>query len=256
MSIINITESQDGDTIVLHFQTDAPRINAYTLASTIVAIADAAKEANSAINHGFDIEIVVEGFSGGSFRVSISAIYESAKNLFSAKGALTAIICSIIAAGIYQKVFHKDVKVIINTDEVIIEQGDNKIIVPRNIYDATQEAEKNPKFRSAITKTFEAVARDEQIEGIAMVQSLDSPPPKFVITRDDILKAALPSNAEPDYRILTERAELYIVKAILESGNRKWEFRWRGFKIVAPVKDKGFHERFRAHKVTIAPGTN
>ncbi len=45
MAIINVNESRDGDSIVLHFQTDSRRINAYTLASTLVAVADAAKAA-------------------------------------------------------------------------------------------------------------------------------------------------------------------------------------------------------------------
>lgn len=46
--------------IVLHFDTEDTRINAYTFASTLVALADAAKAANASVNPGCEIEVVVE----------------------------------------------------------------------------------------------------------------------------------------------------------------------------------------------------
>lgn len=254
MATINISKFPDGDSVVLHFQTESRRINAYTLASSLVAIADAAKAANAAINPGFDIEIVVEAVGPGSFRVQIAALYKSTKDLFSTRGAATAIICSVIAGYILHVTLSDDVKVIINTDEVIIEHGNDRIIVPRDVYDAVQVAEKNPEFRAAVAKTFDAIADDSEVTGLAFVESIDSPPPDFVIPRDAIQNAAAPPVREPEERVKIEPADLYIVKAILERGRRKWEFSWRGFKITAPVTHDEFHARFRAHEITIAPG--
>jgi len=59
---------------------------------------------------------------------------------------------------------------------------------------------------------------------------------------------------DPDNRVITESAELQIVKAILKKSNRKWEFVWRGITISAPVVHEGFYKEFFAHEITIAPG--
>ena len=81
MPTVNISEFEDA--VVIHFATEGTRINAYTLASTLVALADAARAANSSINIGYDVEIVVESVAPGSFRVRIKALYSRARNLFS-----------------------------------------------------------------------------------------------------------------------------------------------------------------------------
>jgi hypothetical protein len=94
MRVIKISQFQDS--LVLHFSTDGNRINAYTLASTLVAMADAAKEANAAINPGYDIEVVVETLGPGSFRAKIRAIYTSSRNIFS-KQNLTTFVLAILA---------------------------------------------------------------------------------------------------------------------------------------------------------------
>jgi hypothetical protein len=59
---------------VLYFETPEQRINAYALASTLVALADAAKAAGRTLNSAVDIEIVVEALQSGSFKARITAI--------------------------------------------------------------------------------------------------------------------------------------------------------------------------------------
>ncbi len=58
MRILDIGKFENS--IVLHFDTEDTRINAYTFASTLVALADAAKAANTSVNPGCEIEVVVE----------------------------------------------------------------------------------------------------------------------------------------------------------------------------------------------------
>ncbi len=59
MATVKIAQFED--TLVLHFETQGQRINAYTLASTLVSISDAAKAAkaakadNVALNPGYEI---------------------------------------------------------------------------------------------------------------------------------------------------------------------------------------------------------
>jgi hypothetical protein len=189
MKVVDI--SNFDDSVVLHFETDTHNINAYTLASILVAIADAAKAANSTINAGCDVEIIVEALGAGSFRAKITALYKESKNLFSSQ-LVAGVIIGVITNYIYERTLAVDdsVKIEINTDEVIIVKGDEKIIVPRNIYDATREVEKNPKFTQAIEKTFHSIEKDEKVKGVGFVQNIVDPKPEVIIPRSAIISAS------------------------------------------------------------------
>jgi hypothetical protein len=253
MATVNI--AQFDDALVLHFETEGRRINAYTLASTLVAIADAAKAANASLNPGHEVEVVVEAIGPGSFRATIRALYKSKAGVL-AGHAFAAIVLGVIGNYIYERTFAADdsVKVEVNTDEVIIEHGNDRIIVPRVVYDATRQVEKNDNFPKAVSRAFDAVASDPQISGIGLVASIDSPPPEMVISRKAVQAAALLPIDTPNSRVVPEVVDLQILKAILERSKRKWEFMWRGVKISAPVTDEQFYINFFAHDITIAPG--
>lgn len=156
MAVINISEFED--TLVLHFETIGSRINAYTLASTLIAVADAAKAANECINPSQEIEVVVEALGPGSFRALIKALVKSRGGALAlVKDVLwSGIVLGVLGNYVYERTLSADnsVKVEVNTDEVIIQQGNDRIIVPRNIYDATREAEKNPEFQKSVVRIF------------------------------------------------------------------------------------------------------
>lgn len=253
MATVNI--AQFNDALVLHFETEGSRINAYTLASTLVAIADAAKAANASLNPGHEIEIVVEAVGPGSFRATIRALYKARAGVLAGQ-AVAAIVLGVLGNYIYERTFAADdsVRVEIHTDEVIIKHGNDQIIVPRNVYDATRQAEKNDNFPKAVSRAFDAVAKDESISGIGLVPRIDSPTPEIVIARSSIHAAALLPIDTPNSRVVPEVVDLQILKAILERSKRKWEFMWRGVKISAPVTDEQFYIDFFAHDITIAPG--
>jgi hypothetical protein len=253
--IATVKLSQFEDALVIHFATEGRRINAYTFASTLVALADAAKAANASINPGYEVEVVVEAIGPGSFRALIRTLYNKSRNLLGNQVVL-AIVVGIITNYIYERTFAMDnaVKVEIKTDEVIIKRGNDRIIVPRNIYDSTRIAEKNPNFSKAVTRAFDAIGRDTDIEGIGFVPAIDCPPPGVLIKRDEVQAAALLPIETPTDRIVPEQVDLQIIKAILQRSKRKWEFMWRGVKISAPVVDDKFYVDFFAHDITIAPG--
>ena len=253
MAIINI--AQFNETLVLHFETDGHRINAYTLASTLVAIADAAKAANASLNPGYEIEVVVEAVGPGSFRATIRTIYKSRAGILAVQ-AVAAVVLGVLGNYIYERTLAVDdtVKVEINTDEVIIKHGSDQIIVPRNIYDATRQVEKNENFPKALSRALDAVANDEEVLGFGLVQRIDSPPPEIIIGRPALLAASLQPIDTPNNRVVPEIVDLQILKAILERSKRKWEFMWRGVKISAPVTDEQFYVNFFAHDIIIAPG--
>jgi hypothetical protein len=253
MATIRIAEYEKG--LVLHFETLEQRINAYTLASTLVNIADAAKAANRTINAGYEIEILVEAFGSGSFRAKINALYRSAENLFSTE-SLRAVILSVIANFIYEQIHppSEPVKIIIQADEVIIDQGKNRIIVPRNVYSATRDAANNPQFVDSLNEAMQTIAKDPKITGLGLVPQLGSAAPEIIIPKEVLSRFEPVASPNPTERIIYEECDLQIVKAILERTERKWEFRWHGVKISAPVIDPTFYPRFSAHQITIAPG--
>lgn len=253
MRVVNIGQFENS--VVIHFDTDDTRINAYTFASTLVALADAAKAANASINAGCEIEIVVEALGPGSFRALIRALYSSSRNLFSNQIVL-GLVLGVLGNYIYERTLKVDEKLVIEvkTDEVVITRGNDRVVVPRKVYDATRRAEKNPEFVKAMTRTFEAVAADEKVKSLGLVERMDSPPPQIPIPRATLLALAAEAPEDPDTRVVTEHAELQIVKAILKKSTRKWEFVWRGVTISAPVSHEQFYVDFFAHEITIAPG--
>lgn len=244
-----------GDKIVLYYGTKDKGISAYTLASTLISFADAARKANAKINPGYDIEVLVETLSDGSFKAVLRAVYQSAHNLFSAE-ALKAIIFGIISTAIYELAFKEEPNIIINTNEVIIEKGENKLIVPRAIYEATKKLESSSDFEKSVYEVLDTIKKDNEVESFGLAVSevglppLNLPVSAYSANMEDISASV----DETNLKIVTEHAQLEILKAILDRSNRKWEFVWRGFKISGPVTDESFYGKFFSHEIKIAPG--
>lgn len=244
------------NTFVIHFGTQSHRINAYTLASTLVGFADAAKAANSAINPGYEIEVVVEALTEGSFRASVSAVYNEAKNIFSSE-PVKAITYSVIGAFIYQHTLAPDQDINIHTsdDQVVIEQGDTKIIVPREVHDAVKQVDKSPRFRKGISDAMRAIESDPEVTtlGLSNDPNSDNPPHPIPRERFPLLTTEIDVSQE-EIREQIEITDLQIMRAILERSNKLWQFGWNGLRISAPITDDNFYDDFFSHRVTIAPG--
>ena len=253
MTTIGFREFESG--FVIHFGAERTRINAYTLASSLVAFADAIKEANSIVNPGFEVEVVVEALGPGSFRAKIKTLYSGLDNLFS-KQNLKAIVLNIVASYIFVHTLSPDVEINVVVDEtqVVIEQGDKKIIVPRDIHEAMKEVERSEKFRQDIGKVFSSLGSDKDITGFGIASRMEDKNPLFVIRPNEFAILSREVEFEDDSRELIEVAQLQIRRAILERTRRLWEFVWRGIKISAPVVDPEFYDEFFAHRITIAPG--
>jgi hypothetical protein len=163
---------------------------------------------------------------------------------------------AILAAFIYERACSVDhaVKVEVYTEEVVVQSGQNKVVIPRKVYDGTRTAEQNPHFVRSMGKVLESVGSDDDVRGIGFVAQFDSPAPSFVIPQDTIRDLHIDVGNDPLTRTVSEQCDLQIVKAILEQSTRKWEFMWHGVRISAPVLDSNFYGQFFAHTITIAPG--
>lgn len=253
MTTIEIRE--EVDRFVIHFDTPRREINAYALATALVGLSDAIREANAAVNPGYRVEVVVEALTDGSFRAVIRTVFEKAKNLFSHEAA-KAIIYGIIATHIYEKAIRLEEppRITVSDDSVVIEVGKNKIIVPKSVYEAKRQLENSERFKSAIGQVFSGAASDPNVQGVAINAPGGSSPEPFYIPREDFGLLQTTTAIDDTTREVVETAHLEISRAILERGKRKWEFFWRGIKIAAPILDERFFDRFFAHEVTIAPG--
>lgn len=254
MSTVTIGEIEN--TFVIHFGSDYHRINAYTLASALVGFADAAKAANATINPGYEIEVVVEALSKGSFKATIRAVYNETKNIFSSE-PVKAITYSVIGAFIYQHTLAPDQTINIQTteDEVVIEQGNTKIIVPREVHEAIEEVDKSPKFRKGISDAMRAIEADPEVTSIGFSGDPTSQKPPLPIPRERFaLLTTEFDKPEDNNRELIELTDLQIMRAILERSNKMWQFGWNGIRISAPITDNKFYDKFFSHRITIAPG--
>ena len=243
------------DRFVLYFDTPRHEVNAYALASALVALADAVREANAAVNPGHLVEVVVEALSDGSFKATVRTVYTKAKILFS-HTAVQAIIYGIISTHIYEKGIKTDVppKITATEDLVTIEIGKDKIIVPKNVYEAKRQLEKSERFNNAVGRIFDAAASDPNVTGIAISEEQGETRPPLVVPRENFAIFQTERELDETTREIVEITHLEINRAIMERGRRRWEFFWRGIRIAAPILDDRFFDRFFAHEIMIAPG--
>ena len=253
MNVVDIREYKEE--VVLHFGGERKKINAYTLASSLVSIADAVKEANNVINQGYDVEVLVEAFGEGSFRAVVKAIYKGTGNLFSTQD-LKSVALSILASYIFTHTLAPNSEVTVNVDSetVVIEQGDKKIIVPREVHEMQKDVERSDKFKNAVSKVFKVVEQDENVSDFGITKQMSDTRVDIKVERECFDQLIEPAISEENTRTITETTEVKIVKAILDRSKRKWEFVWRGINISAPVIHDAFYDDFFAHRVRIAPG--
>lgn len=243
------------DRFVLYFDTPKHEVNAYALAGALVGLADAVREANAVVNPGHVVEVVVEALSDGSFKATVRTVYTKAKNLFS-HTAVQAIIYGIISTHIYEKGIKTDAppKITVTEDLVTIEIGKDKIIVPKNVYEAKRQLEKSERFNNAIGKMFDAAASDPDVKGVAVSEDQGDNDPPLVVPREMFAAFQRETEVDESTREIVEITHVEINRAIMERGRRRWEFFWRGIKIAAPILDERFFDKFFAHEITIAPG--
>ncbi len=253
---LNVEVATFGDTFVIHFGCELPRINAYTLAAALVGFADAAKAANAAINPGHEIEIVVEALDAGSFKATLRTLYGLAANIFS-RNDLRAIVLGVLSTYIYEKTIGSDptVQVQIYTNNVIIIDGDTRLVVPREYHDCVDRLAKNPGFVEGVGAAMRAVESDASITSIGFSPDPALPKPPLEIPARLFANLAKETLDPVDrQREIEEVTDLQILRAILERSRRLWQFAWHGVRISAPVTDQRFYDDFIGHKVTIAPG--
>ncbi len=246
------------DTIVLHFGGKAGCIDAYTFAEALIGFADTAYAVSSTIDPGQEIEIIVEATGPGSFRAVIRRLKKKYGGTLSPVAGL--IFWGVVTNLIYDATLKKDdpVLITVNTNEVIIKHGHDTVIVPRNVYDASENAKKNPAVEKGIKKTFETIERDPNVTDFGLTSSIHDPQPLVAIPRADFSvvtqRVVIETEDPPAERTNTERARLVILKAWLNYAKRKWSFEWNGVPISAPISDWEFLDQLDRREILLGAG--
>src|SRR5262249_13002648 len=131
-------------------------------------------------------------------------------------------------------------------------------VVPRAVYDASQNAQKNPAVEKGVRRTFRAIEANQHISDFGITGSIHDKLPLLQIPRTDF--PVLPRSAvlevfdERETRVRRERARLLVVKPWLNHAKRKWSFEWNGVPISAPISDSEFLDRIDRHEVLFGAG--
>jgi hypothetical protein len=244
------------DQIVIHFGGALKSIDAYTFANSLVAFADTVRSVNGVISPGQAIEVRVEAIGDGSFRAVVKKLKKGIGGFF-ARGAEN-IFWALVATLIYERLIKSDpaATITVNTTEVVMQIGEDRVIVPRVVYDQAKNASADPEVQRSLSKTFQAIEADEAVENFGLTAQIDDPEPIVQIPRADFprLTAPIIVEGDPSRREHSDKARLVILKAWLTPGLRKWSFEWNGVPISAPIKDTSFWEKMGRHEIKIGQG--
>jgi hypothetical protein len=239
MATLDLTNTTDADGFVIYFGGQPNEVDAYTFANALVAVADAFREISSQTNPGLALELRIEALAEGSFKARLRASSKSLKSLFS--GISKQVILPLFLAFLYDEMKGKE-QIIVNADEVVIERGKDRIIIPRKAYDAAKSLPNKAAVRSHIAKAMAVVSADENVESFGIYRDFDpKAPPLISIPRSDFDRVKeIEEVDDHTRRHRDESATLHVLKAVFQASSRKWEFVWNGVKISAPIDDPVF----------------
>jgi hypothetical protein len=251
-------EELTGDAIVLHFGGLPGSINARTLGEALLGFAELSYAVSDTVDPGQEVEILVEALGAGSFRTIVRRTRAHTKGLLSE--GIKNIFWGVVAAIIFEYALKPadPTQITINTTEVIIKVGKDKYVVPRLVYDASQNAQKNPAVDKGVRRTFRALEANRDISDFGMTGSIHDTRPLVQIPRSDF--PLLPKTAvlevvdERETRFRRERARLLVIKPWLNHAKRKWSFEWNGVPVSAPMSDADFLDRIDRHEVVFGAG--
>ncbi len=233
------------DQFKIKFEGDKNQIDANTFVNYLVHFNTIVQEINKEIEPDRKITVKINALSEGSFLVNIElqSILDQLRQLFSASNIeyLAAIF------GIYQGLLILKEKLAgqkpkeVNTDGntvVIIMQDGSVLQIDRETYAIYS---KNATVNQALSKQFETLEQDPEIEGVKILDKEDRP--IVEVNRQQFSVLSLPNEiVEPDSsNEIRDHAILNIIKLSFDP-KLKSDFYYHGIKITGYIKDKAFYE--------------
>lgn len=239
MATIDLRATSDDDGFVIYFGGRPNEVDTYTFANALVAVADAFREINNQVNQGVALELRLEALAEGSFKAKVKGKPKSLKSLLTSLSKHAVL--PIFLAFLYDEIKGPD-PIIVNEHEVIIERGNDRIIIPRTSYDAAQNLPNKVSVRGHIAKAISVVDKDENVDSFGIYKDFSPDLPALIsIPREDFDRVReIEEEGDPGRRSKEEHATLHILKSVFQASNRKWDFVWNGVKISAPISDPVF----------------
>lgn len=255
MATLDLSSLHQRDGFVIYFGGRPNEVDTYTFANALVAISDAFREINSQVNPGVALELRLEAVAEGSFKARLK---EAPKSI---RGALQFVsknvILPILVTYVYTEVINpEETEIIVNTDEVIIQKGLDRIVVPRAAYDSAKGLSNKGAVAAHVARAVVAVEEDASVSSLGIYKDFDTDqPPAILLERSEFAEVrTAASRAGGRTRTITERATVTILKAVMAKSQRKWEFVWNGVKISASIADPVFLAELLARKYLIGSG--
>ena len=199
-----------------------------------------------------EIEYYIEAIEPGSVRVNIRGFYKKLNN-FVSNNILGIIIVSVFANWLSDKLKRDDAPIVqVGSELTQIEINGKIIVIPKDALKYYQSLKNSEDIDRAVKKTFRPIQADPAVNFIGFEFEDEKNKVDFKINRPEI--EVLAKEDEITEKTETERAEITIIRAILERSRRKWEFNWNGVKISSAITDAGFYKKFESHVYQIAPG--
>jgi hypothetical protein len=149
-------------------------------------------------------------------------------------------------------------QIIVNDDSVIVVHGSDRIIIPRNGWNAKERIKDKSSVETHIGKAFSILSEDPSVTDFAVAPSFSSKDPVGTINRDEfpsIIQNYSHLEVEsPNKRHKDERAKLTVLKLVFERGPRKWQFVWNGVRISAAIKSEPFFQKLASHEYKFTQG--
>lgn len=256
MATIDLREFKDSDGFVLHFGGRPNEVDTYTFAHALVAFSDAFREINSQANPHLNIELRLEAVGPGSFRGKVKGVSKGIANAL--KWGATNAVFPLLMAFIYDHYVDDDTFEIEVTEEyVVIQQGRDRIIVPREAYNTSRSLPSPERVHEQINRAIDAVDDDPSVESFGLTSHLNDEKPMVDLPRENwgIIRGYRERRTETDTeRRVSEEAALSIIKIVFSKSRRKWEFVWRGVKVSAFIEDPIFMADLMQGKYKVGNG--
>ena len=255
MATLDLTNARDSD-FVIYFGGEPKEVDTYTFANALVAISDSMRAINAHVNPGYAVELRLEAVAEGSFQAKVKEHAKSIKDALKFTGV--NVILPIFVSWFYSHVIDPDdVNVTVKTDEVIIQKGKDRIIVPRTAYNQAQTLPRDGKVAGSFAKAIEAVEGDAKVTSLGILRDFkkSDEPPAVMIPRADFARVrAIAERQEGRTRTRPQDAVITIIKAVYGKSDRKWEFVWNGVKISALIRDPIFLADLKQRRYLIGTG--
>jgi len=249
------------DQFVLHFGGRPNEVDAFTFSNSLIAIGEAIQEINRQLFPEFSIEVAIEGVGPGSFRAKISTSIKSIGGLF--KKSMPDLVINILASIIFVRLIQSYVdpsppmQIIVSEDSVVVQKGTDRVIIPRNVWDAKEKLPRPAEVQKHIARTFSVMREDLSVTEFGLLSHIDDKEPVAVIPRasfDFLSKPDIDGRDDENNKTIDQRVRLVVVRAIFERSSRRWQFIWNGIRISAPITDQAFFDKLASGEYTFGQG--